>query len=324
MGGDLGSKVVVQGAVEAHKKYSIPVVLVGDESEIKKHLSDLSYEDKIDIIHAPQVITMKDSPARAMRTKPEASIIKAFKAVKEGKASGVVSPGNTGAVMASGLFISSTLPGIDRPAIASLIPRGNSSTPTVLLDSGANTDCHSEQLVQFAVMGDFYSRLAIGLENPSVGLLSNGTEKSKGTDLIRATSSKLSKLNNFNYIGFVEGRDIVNGNVDIVVCDGFLGNVVLKTIEGGVRLVLGMFFAKPTLKKVFHKKLNPSEYGGAPLLGLNDVAIICHGSSNSMAIKNAIKVANKLYNEDLIKKLNSALLILDNGTSESEDNNLEK
>lgn len=337
MGGDLGSSVIVEGAVLAHKENGRSIILVGNESEINEKLSELGEIEnpKIVVKNATAVITMNDSPAKAIRSKPDASILVAFGLVKEGIASSVVSPGNTGAMMAAGLFISGTLPGIVRPAIASLIPRISGEFPTILLDAGANIDCSAQQLVQFAIMGELYAKIVSGITCPKVGLISNGTEESKGTDIIRAAARELCELNDLNYVGFIEGRDISRGHADVVVCDGFVGNVILKTmegtaelvidsikqsVEGSVRGTLGMALAKPYLKKLFHEKLDPSAYGGAPLLGLNDVGIVCHGKSNARAILNAVKVAERLANADLCSKLSlvlSGLQISSDGYSEN-------
>jgi glycerol-3-phosphate acyltransferase PlsX len=250
----------------------------------------------------------------------------AFELVKSKEASSVISPGNTGAMMAAGLSVFGTLPGIARPAIASLIPKVGDLTPTVLIDSGANTDCHAYQLVQFALMGNYYARSVLGCEQPRVALLSNGTEISKGTDIIRSAALTLSELGSLNFIGYVEGRDIPRDVADVVVCDGFIGNVLLKAMEGTAELVIdsikhyvvrtlrgkiGMWLAKPALKSLFHDKLDPSAYGGAPLLGLNDIAIVCHGSSNSRAIMNGIRAANKFVSESLVLKMSGALSALD-------------
>jgi phosphate acyltransferase len=229
-------------------------------------------------------------------------------------------------MMAAGLFVAGTLSGIARPAIASLIPKVGDLTPTVLLDSGANIDCHAYQLVQFALMGAYYARSAINCENPRVGLLSNGTEISKGNDIIRSAALNLSELQGVNFIGYVEGRDIPRDVADVVVCDGFVGNVLLKAMEGSVELVfdslkhyvdrstrgkLGMWLAKPILKSLFYDKLDPSSYGGAPLLGLSEIAIVCHGASNSRAIMNGIRVAKKCVDADLVSKMSAALNVLD-------------
>lgn len=337
MGGDFGPGVVVEGAVRAWKELGISSILVGREEDIRAKLFAISAatDPGIKIVPASEVITMDDSPSVAIRGKSDSSIRVAFEIVRRGEASAVVSPGNTGAVMAAGLYVSGTLPGIARPAIATLIPRVGEAKPTVLLDSGANTDCHAHQLVQFALMGRFYAK-AIGLyENPRVGLLSNGTEAGKGNDMIRAAFTTLAELQDLNFVGYVEGRSIAKDVADVVVCDGFIGNVTLKTMEGAVELVLdslryytqqsmfrwkiGMHLAKPMFKILFKEKLDPSSYGGAPLLGLRDISIICHGSSNARAIMNAIRVAKRSVDGKLIEKIGGALSQLESGEGAFDD-----
>ncbi|MBX7145669.1 MAG: phosphate acyltransferase PlsX [Oligoflexia bacterium] len=324
MGGDFGPQPVVDGAVAAVRNLGIPSVIVGNEGEIRARLEKLgaSTDERIRVQHASQTVTMDDSPSSVLRKKQEASICIAFELVRRGDACAVVSPGNTGAVMAAGMMISGTLPGIARPAIATLIPRVGNKPPTVLLDSGANVDCNASQLVHFALMGNHYARVAIGAEKPRVALLSNGTEPSKGTDLIRSAAQMLAEMPELNFIGYVEGRDISRDRADVVVCDGFVGNVLLKGMEGAVELVfdsikhylessvrakLGMWLCKPMFKRLFRDKLDPSAYGGAPLLGLCDTAIICHGSSGARAIENAIRVAHSSWQQDLSANLSAAL-----------------
>jgi len=324
MGADFGPTVVVEGAVAAARDLGISSVIVGKEDEINACLAKLGAESeqRITIRHAPEVITMEDSPSAAIRGKPQSSIRVAFDLVKNSEASSVVSPGNTGAMMAAGLYVSGTLPGIARPAIASLIPKAGDAEPTVLLDSGANVDCNANQLVQFALMGNCYALSVLSHQSPRVGLLSNGSEKSKGNDITRSAAVMLSELSELNFVGYVEGRDLARDVVDVVVCDGFVGNVLLKAMEGSVELVfdsikhyieksargkLGMWLAKPVFKALFKHKLDPSAYGGAPLLGLNDVGIVCHGSSTSRAITNAIRVAKKFADEGLVQKMGRAL-----------------
>lgn len=341
MGGDHGCSVVVEGAVQAAKNLGIKIVIVGDESQILSSLRSLGAENLsingeslITIFHAPDTIEMDDSPSAAIRGKPNSSIRKAFSLVKKGEASSIVSPGNTGAVMAAGLFVSGTLPGIVRPAIATLIPKMYEGKPVVMLDSGANVDCHAHQLVQFAIMGSYYAKMALGYDNPKVSLLSNGSEDSKGTDIIRAAAHQLSGMSTINYAGFIEGKDISKGKTDVVVMDGFVGNCMLKAMEGTVELVvesvkealkdslrgkLGILLAQPVLTKVFKQKLDPSSYGGAPLLGLKHVAIICHGSAKARAIMNAIRVASDLVSANIVDKLQESLLALDNSSADSCD-----
>jgi glycerol-3-phosphate acyltransferase PlsX len=328
MGGDKGPGIVVEGAVGALKSFGIRSILVGDEKVLSEILSTHPEAQSlgISIHHAGQVIGMDEAPGLAIRGKPDSSIRVAFDLVAAGKASAVVSPGNTGAIMAAGVFVGGTLPGIARPAIASLIPKGGSPNPTVLLDAGANTGCQAFQLVQFALMGHHYAESALGCRRPRIALLSNGTELAKGNDIIRSAAMMLSDLDGINFIGYVEGRDISRDVVDVVVCDGFVGNIVLKTMEGSVGLVVesvnaalernwrakvGLWLAKPALKGVFKDKLDPAAYGGAPLLGLSYVAIKCHGSSTGRAVMNGIKVAKTFVDQGVVSKLSAALSSLD-------------
>jgi len=329
MGGDHGPRVVVEGAVAAARELKISSILVGDETEIKLALKEFGATDErlLQVRHASEVVTMEDSPSLAIRGKTDSSVRVAFELVKSGEAAGVISPGNTGAVVAAGLYVSGTISGIARPAIASLIPKLGDGQPTILVDSGANIDCHAYQLVQFALMGNYYAISAFtSCTRPRVALLSNGTESSKGTDIIRSAAHTLSEIDGLNFIGYIEGRDIPRDVADVVVCDGFLGNIVLKTMEGTAELVLdsirqyversakaklGIWLAKPMFKALFRDKLDPSAYGGAPLLGLNDVAIVAHGSSNSRAIMNGIRVARKFADEALVEKIEAALDSLD-------------
>jgi glycerol-3-phosphate acyltransferase PlsX len=328
MGGDHGPTVVVEGAVAAAKSFNIPSILVGDEQVLNELLRKHSAASSlpISVQHASQVVGMDEAPGLAIRGKQDSSIRVAFELVASGKANAVVSPGNTGAIMAAGVFVGGTLPGIARPAIASLIPKGLAGTPTVLLDAGANTGCQAFQLVQFALMGHHYAMAALGVSKPRVALLSNGTELAKGNDVIRSAAMMLSELEGINFIGYIEGRDIARDVVDVVVCDGFVGNIVLKAMEGSVGLVLdsmksiaeknlrakiGLWLARPALRSVFKEKLDPSAYGGAPLLGLGHIAIKCHGSSSSRAVMNGVRVASKFVEERVLDRLHQALTQLD-------------
>jgi glycerol-3-phosphate acyltransferase PlsX len=340
MGGDHGPRVVVEGAVSAARDHGISTVLVGDEQQIEPILKALDPQGAlpISIQHASQVVGMDEAPGLAIRGKQDSSIRVAFELVAQGRASAVVSPGNTGAIMAAGVFVAGTLPGIARPAIASLIPKGLSGTPTVLLDAGANTGCHAFQLVQFALMGHYYAEAALGCDKPRIALLSNGTELAKGNDVIRSAAMMLSELEGINFIGYVEGRDISRDVVDVVVCDGFVGNIVLKAMEGCVGLVtdsmkavaqtswrgkIGLWLARPVLRSVFKEKLDPSAYGGAPLLGLGQIAIKCHGSSSSRAVMNGIRVARRFVDQGTLANLHAALAQLDvkMGSVDSEGGN---
>lgn len=328
MGGDHGPRVAVEGAVAAARNFGIASILVGDEKQLQTLISSVGTGGALplSIQHASQVVGMDEAPGLAIRGKQDSSIRVAFELVSQGRASAVVSPGNTGAIMAAGVFVGGTLPGIARPAIASLIPKGISGAPTVLLDAGANTGCQAFQLVQFALMGHHYAKSALGVAQPRIALLSNGTELAKGNDVIRSAAMMLSEVEGIHFIGYVEGRDIARDVVDVVVCDGFVGNVVLKAMEGCVTLVtdsiksvaeaslrakLGLWLARPALRTVFKEKLDPSAYGGAPLLGLGQIAIKCHGSSSSRAVMNGLRVAQRFVDEKVLLSLHGALAQLD-------------
>jgi len=304
MGGDSAPVHEVTGAVMAARQWGIPIVLVGQSDLVEKELAnhDVAGLD-IRIVHASEVVGMHDSASDAVRKKKDSSIRVAFALVKDGEAHAVVSTGNSGATMAAGMFVLKRIPGIDRPAIATLVP--NLKDQTLVLDVGGNVDCKPLHLVQFALMGSVYASQMLGKETPRVGLLSNGEEDSKGNELTRGANLALRSAS-LNYKGYIEGRDIYNGNADVVVCDGFVGNVVLKVSEGlveavgqmlrkefGSRLLskLGYLLARPALK-AFRKRVDYAEYGGAPLLGIQGTAMICHGSSSPRAIKNAIKMAH--------------------------------
>jgi phosphate acyltransferase len=306
MGGDYAPTVVVEGVVWAAREFDIPLILVGDKTRIGDELAKHTWKGlPISIKHASQIVGMDESPGSAMRRKKDSSIKVCFDLVKSGEAAAVVSAGNSGAAMAAGIFVLRNLKGVDRPAIAVIMP--TKKDPVVVLDAGGNVDCKPVHLVQFAVMGSVYARYILKKNNPKIGLLSNGEEEGKGNDLTRETHELLkdSSFNYLNYLGYVEGRDIFSGDVDVVVCDGFVGNVVLKVTEGvaealasmlkkeimaSIPAKLGYLLAKGALLNV-KKKVDYAEYGGAPLLGIDGTGIISHGASDARAIKNAIKVA---------------------------------
>jgi glycerol-3-phosphate acyltransferase PlsX len=303
MGGDNAPASEVTGAVMAARKWQIPVVLVGQSELVEKELTNHDIQGlDVRVVQASEVVGMHDSASDAVRKKKDSSIRVAFDLVKQGEASAVVSTGNSGATMAAGMFVLKRIPGIERPAIATVVP--NLQDQTIILDVGGNVDCKPVHLVQFALMGSVFSAQMFEKESPKVGLLSNGEEESKGNELTRLANLKL-KETSLNYAGYTEGRDIYNGEVDVVVCDGFVGNVVLKVSEGlaeamglmlrrefSSRLLskLGYLLVKPSLK-AFRKKVDYAEYGGAPLLGIQGTVMICHGSSSPRAIMNAIKMA---------------------------------
>ena len=319
MGGDHAPSHEISGAVMAARQWQIPIVLVGQTESVQNELArhDIAGLD-IRIVHASEIVGMHDSASDAVRKKKDSSIRVAFDLVKQGTANAVVSTGNSGATMAAGMFVLKRIPGIDRPAIATVVP--NLKDQTLILDVGGNVDCKSPHLVQFALMGSVYASQMLGKSMPRVGLLSNGEEESKGNDLTREASLVLKK-SSLNYIGYTEGRDIYNGRVDVVVCDGFVGNVVLKVSEGLAEAMslmlreelssrilsrLGYLLVRPALK-AFRKKVDYAEYGGAPLLGIQGTAMICHGSSSPRAIMNAIKMAHDSETHQVNKKLNERL-----------------
>ncbi len=319
MGGDNAPAVEVAGAVAAARQWSIPIVLVGDSARIEQELQKHQVSG-LDIVirQASEVVGMHDSASDAVRKKKDSSIRVAFDLVKAGEADAVVSAGNSGATMAAGMFVLKRIRGIDRPAIATIMP--NLKDQTLVLDVGGNVDCKPQNLAQFAMMGEVYSRHVQGKSSPKVGLLSNGEELTKGNELTREAHRLLNGVP-FNYVGYVEGRDIFNGNVDVVVCDGFVGNVVLKVAEGladaignmlrreiGGRFLskLGYLLARPAFKS-FKKRVDYAEVGGAPLFGIEGTGIICHGGSSERAITNAIFQAResvaKRVNEELVVRL---------------------
>lgn len=301
MGGDNAPAVEVEGAVAACREFGVPVTLVGDRDLLTAELAKHSTQGlDIDIFHASEVVGMHDSASDAVRKKKNSSVRLAFDLVKDGKACAAVSAGNSGATMAAGMFVLKRIKGIDRPAIAQVFPTLKGKT--LVLDVGGNVDCKPIHLAQFAILGEVYARYAMGISNPTIGLLSNGEEDSKGNELTRETNAML-KATSLNYSGYIEGRDIFKGTVDVVVCDGFVGNVVLKLSEGladasGQMLKreilkswvskLGYLFVRAAFGR-FKKIVDYAEYGGAPLLGINGVGMICHGGSNVKAIKNAIR-----------------------------------
>jgi len=319
MGGDHAPAVEVEGAVSAARRWQIPLILVGQSDQIAAELKKHDVRGlEIHIRHASEVVGMHDAASDAIRKKRDSSIRVAFDLVKNGEAHAVVSAGNSGATMAAGMFVLKRIEGIDRPAIATILP--NLKDQTLVLDAGGNVDCKPQHLAQFALMGEVYARHVLHKERPRVGLLSNGEEECKGNELTRETHELLRNAS-FDYVGYVEGRDIFNGSVDVVVCDGFVGNVVLKVSEGLAEAVgsmlrreiesrplakLGYLLARPAFAS-FKKKVDYAEYGGAPLLGIDGTGMICHGGSNAKAIMNAVHLAYEYaslqVNEKLVAQL---------------------
>jgi glycerol-3-phosphate acyltransferase PlsX len=318
MGSDYAPEEIVLGAIQAAKEYHCEVVLVGDQTQIKQILETVNNWEElpISIYHASETIEMHEHPGAAVRKKKDASVVVATRLVKEGICDAVVSAGSTGAAVASALFGLGRIKGVERPTIATPVP--NLTGTTVLLDSGANVDSKPKHLVQSAIMGAIYAQYILKMSNPRVGLLNIGEEETKGNEQALATYPLLKKLHTINFIGNVEGRDIPKGTVDVVVCDGFVGNVVLKVAEGlsgvimqlvkdavknsGLLTKLASLMVLPALKTL-KTKLDYAEYGGAPLLGVDGCFIICHGSSKAKAIKNAIRVANEFTQNRVVEHI---------------------
>ena len=305
MSGDFGPAGLVEGSVDAVNQFGYSVILVGDEEILSEELLKYEYDtSKIRVVHAPDVIGMNDSPSVAVRSMPDSSIVQSVKLVADRECVGMFSPGNTGASMAASLLYLGRISGVHRPPIAVPLPQ-EEGKPLLLLDGGANVDCKPEFLAQFALMGEIYAREIFGIAQPKIGILSNGEEDKKGNALSLKTFELLKKIP-FKFIGNVEGRDLYGSGreVDVVVCDGFVGNIVLKATEGLSKSIFnilknniaessiaktGALLLKPTLKAM-KKRMDYAEYGGAVLLGVNGTCIIEHGSSSALAVKNAIRV----------------------------------
>ncbi len=325
MGGDNAPQSNVEGAVLFAKEYKTGVYLVGDENILREELKKAGGEGlPIEIVHAPEIIGMDEPPSIAVRKKRNSSMYIAAKLVREGKAQAFVSAGNTGAAMAVSKFVVGAAEGIERPGIAVAFPT-KKGKPTVLIDVGANVDCKPKHLVYFAVMGHTYIKEILKItDNPKIGILSIGEEEGKGNELVKDTYPLL-KGTNLNFVGNAEGRDIFTGDFDVIVCDGFVGNVVLKTSESlGTIIVemikeevkkslitkIGALLMLPALKR-FKKKADFAEYGGAPLLGTKGTCIITHGRADAKAIKNALKVASEFekthFNDKLKENIKNLL-----------------
>lgn len=322
MGGDYAPQEVVLGGLDALQQYDYmeKLYLVGKRDAIEVVLKDAEKDRKVDyskieVVEASEVIEMDDHPATAYRRKKDASITVATRLVKEGTADAVVSAGSTGGQMVSALFGLGRIKGVNRPAIGCIIPTYEGGK--LLVDAGANTNVDETNLVQFAQMGSIYMDCVMGMENPRVGLINNGSEEIKGSELTQAVYQKLKEMPDLNFVGNLEGRDVPFGRADIMVCDGFTGNVVLKTMEGMAKVIMEMLqeevyastrgkvggmLLKPSLRNL-KKKMDYAEYGGAPLLGVNGVSVVCHGSSKARAIFKAIEVANTCCESGFVEKL---------------------
>jgi glycerol-3-phosphate acyltransferase PlsX len=308
MGGDHAPREIVLGARRAVDELGIDVVLVGPV--------DLDTAG-LDLIPASEVIGMGEDPAGGVRRKKDSSLVRAAEAVRDGKAGAMVSAGNTGATMASALLRMGRIRGVSRPAIATVLPSPGGTSSTILTDAGANAECQPEWLVQFAKMATVYARLHLGVEKPRVGLLSIGEEHSKGNTLIKETHALLTELPDVTFVGNVEGRDILTDEVDVVVADGFTGNVVLKTLEGALSSIVGAvesaFTSTPERREHFeplkavlddlYERLEPESFGGAVLLGVNGLCIISHGSSSAKAVVNAVRLADEMVRGGVVAEL---------------------
>lgn len=322
MGGDFAPMEMVLGGITAAKDYGVDIVLVGDEAQIRAELEKHGAlnNEGIEVYHASEVINMDEQPSVALRKKKDASVAVATRLVRENYCDAVIAPGSTGAAVAAALFGLGRIRGIERPAIATAIPTPNGYS--VMLDAGANANSKPKHLVQSAIMGYHYARLITNKSKPTVGLLSIGEESSKGNMVVKETFSMLEDLKMIPFYGNVEGRDIPKGTVDVIVCDGFVGNVALKLAEGiltvlgeeikkcimvgGLRAKIGAYLLMPALK-AFKKKMDHTEYGGAPLLGVNGVFLISHGSSKAKEINTAVRIAKKLVEKDIITSIHKSI-----------------
>jgi len=318
MGGDLAPAATVEGALRAHRERGLDVLLVGDEQRLKGELRRFGAEGELRVDHASEAIEMGEQPGQALRKKKDSSLKVCFDLIKAGQVEGMVSAGNSGAVLAGGLFILGRIDGVDRPCIGGSLPTVKGRA--VLVDMGANVDCTPEQVVQFALMGEVYARRVFGVAKPKVGVVANGEEEGKGTDLTRKTSAALRSDTEIDYRGYVEGKDVFSGDFDVIATDGFTGNVLLKTAEGAVWAVrqllkrqiqssaiasAGALLLGPAFEQV-RKRVDYEEIGGAPLLGVHGVAMIAHGRSTARAILNALSGAELFAQKHLEEDLGAA------------------
>ncbi len=316
MGGDFGPAVLVPGAIEASRLYGVKVLLVGDTPKMARVAEGLDCTGaEFDYVQADEVVLMNERPADVLRRKKNSSIQVGCRLVREGKADAVVSAGHSGAAVACGMFIIGRLKGVERPALCTLMP--TEKNPVIVLDVGANVDCRPYHLFQFGLMGDAFARDILNYASPRVSILSIGEEEGKGNSQVKESYELLKLAKNLNFIGNAEGRDIFTGNVDVVVCDGFVGNIVVKMGEGlamsltrmlksvfksSPLAMLGGLLARGAFRK-FKRTIDYAEYGGAPLLGLKRLAIVCHGKSNSKAMTSAIRMAATFVRKNTQEKL---------------------
>ncbi len=320
MGGDHAPQSTVKGALEAIKELGVTVLITGDREVLSKELMQYEYEkDKIEIIHCTEKIENDDAPVKAVRRKKDSSMVVALNLVKEGRAEAVISAGNTGALLAGGLFILGRIKGIDRPALAPVFPHQQGAS--VLIDGGANTECKAAHLLQFGIMGSLYAKHILGIENPKISLANVGEEKGKGNELTKAAYELLEE-SSLNFTGNIEARDLPRGKTDVIVCDGFTGNIILKLTEGVFMTVFDLLkekftksfltkiaagILKPELRKI-KKDYDYTEHGGAPFLGVQGVLIKAHGSSDGKAIKNALRQGKGFADEKIVEKIEAALI----------------
>ncbi len=303
MGGDFAPKATTLGAILALNEVpsDCRIVLIGDEPMTKSILSENGVDASLfDFIHADQVIEMGEHPTRALSQKPNSSLSIGFQMLKEGSIDAFASAGNSGAMLVGSMFSVKTIPGMNRPAICSYLPKENGGFG-VILDVGANADCKPELLVQFAILGSLVAEILFGIKNPKVGLLNIGEEAEKGNILTQATYPLLKETANINFIGNIEGRDLFNDKADVIVCDGFTGNIVLKLSETFHDMTAGKGMDAP-----FFARLNYENYGGSPVLGVNAPVVVGHGISNDIAIKNLILLAKEMVSTNLTEKIKAA------------------
>ena len=322
MGGDNAPQAVVDGVIKAINEYSdLEFYITGPEEIIKEELHKQNYEgDKITVVNATEVISNNEHPARAIKRKKDSSLCKALELVKEKTCDAVISAGSTGAFLTGCTLIVGRIKGVKRPALTPIMPGKNG--PFMIVDAGANVDCKPEYLVQFAYMGKEYYKGVLKGENPSIGLVNIGSEEEKGNDLTKNTHKLLKEEENLNFIGNIEPRDITTGNTNVLVCDGFVGNTILKMYEGtastvlkiiveemlssGAKAKIGAFLLKPVFKSI-KKKFDYKEYGGAPFLGVDGICIKAHGSSDGKAIKNAIRQSKEFHDNKVLDKIKEQL-----------------
>ncbi|EQF26013.1 fatty acid/phospholipid synthesis protein PlsX [Clostridioides difficile CD160] len=332
MGGDNAPKSNVEGAVNAIKEYNVDLIITGDKDLLEKEFSNYEFDrNRLEIVHTTEIIENEDKPVKAIRSKKDSSMVVALNLVKEGKADAIISAGNTGALLAGGLFVVGRIKGIDRPCLCSAIPNVKRGM-TLIADCGANADCKPKNLVEFSAMSNIYARKVLGLENPKVALANVGLEEGKGNDLVKRSYEEIKKLD-LNFIGNVEAREVINAYTDIIICDGFTGNILLKSAEGvalsvmsliketfmaSTKSKIGALLIKDDLRKL-KSFIDYSEYGGAPLLGLNGGVIKAHGSSDAKAIKNAINQGIKFAKGNVVEDISQFISKYNEENKNNED-----